>query len=149
MYCDVFVFRHVIIVGSGSDDWILLEPQLQPVLITVIPSDIAIPHIRQSLFTLMHRVYFQQSSSPTAYSLNTQLHWRHLQLALTITLWLTALRWSITHWYADCYSRTHSLVRFPHSHYTACTMIHSRNHTMLLNCTAWTTLVPILTQSAH
>jgi hypothetical protein len=39
-YCDVFVFRHVINVGAGSDDWILLAAhnQLHPSLVTVIHS---------------------------------------------------------------------------------------------------------------
>jgi hypothetical protein len=106
----VYGVPSLIIVGSGSDDWILLAAQLHPFLNTVIHSAIAIPHIEQSLFTTIHTVYVQQSSSPTAHSLNTQLHWRHSQLALTITLWLTALRWSITHWYADCDSRTHTIL---------------------------------------
>jgi hypothetical protein len=45
-------------------------------------SAIAIPHVQQPRFTLIHRVYIQQSSSPTAYSLNTRCNCRHSQLAL-------------------------------------------------------------------
>jgi hypothetical protein len=71
-------------MGSSSDDWILLAAQLQPLLITLIHSAIAIPHILQSLFTLIHWVYFQQSSSPTAYSLNTLTALMHWLLALRL-----------------------------------------------------------------
>jgi hypothetical protein len=49
-------------------------------------SAIAIPHIQQPRFTLIHRVYSQQSSFLTAYSLNPRLHCRHSQLALNYTL---------------------------------------------------------------
>jgi hypothetical protein len=119
----------LIIVGSRSDDWILLAARLQYLLITDIHSAIAIQHLQQSLFTTIHTVYVPQSSSPTAHSLNAQLHWRHSQLALTITLcntlihythWLTSIVFSLLH--------THTVVRLPHSHYTACNTIHSRNH---------------------
>jgi hypothetical protein len=66
----------------------------------------------------------QQSSSPTAYSMNTHCNCRHSQLALTITLWLTALRWSITHWYADSYC----LLTTAHVQHTK-----SLNHTPILH----------------
>jgi hypothetical protein len=47
------------ISGSSSDDWILLALWLQPLVITVTHSAIAIPHILQSLFTLIHTIYVQ------------------------------------------------------------------------------------------
>jgi hypothetical protein len=99
-------------VGSGSDDWILLAAHITTCLnYSHLYSAIAIPHIEQSLHTTIHTVSFQQSTSITAYSWNTQCNCRHSQLALTITLcntlihythWLTSIVFSLlhTHWLA-------------------------------------------------
>jgi hypothetical protein len=45
--------------GSSSDDSILLALWLQSLLITFNHNTIAISHTLQSLFTLIHTVYFQ------------------------------------------------------------------------------------------
>jgi hypothetical protein len=49
-------------MGSSSDDWILLAVRLQPLLVTLTHSAIAIPHTLQSLHIVIHTAYFQQSS---------------------------------------------------------------------------------------
>jgi hypothetical protein len=60
IYCHVYGGVHVTeMTGSSSDDWILLSVRLQPLLITLSHNTIAIPHTLQSLFTLIHTVYFQ------------------------------------------------------------------------------------------
>jgi hypothetical protein len=65
-YCDVFVFRRIIIVGSGSDDWILLAVQLHPFLVTLIP-------IALSLFHTFNNHCSQQSTQSISSSLHLQL----------------------------------------------------------------------------
>jgi hypothetical protein len=131
MYCVHIVLWRVrvappINVGSGSDDRILLAAQLQPVLITDVHSAIAIPHIKQSRHTTIHTESMsQQSSSLTAYSWNTHCNCRHSQLALTITLWLTALHRSDFHIDTDLLQARSDCTRTD-------TTIHSRNHTKLL-----------------
>jgi hypothetical protein len=52
--------------GSSSDDWILLALWLQPLVITLTHSDIAIPHNLPLLFTNPHSLF------PTVFT--TTLH---------------------------------------------------------------------------
>jgi hypothetical protein len=57
--------------GSSSDDWILLALWLQPLVITLTYSAIAIPHTLQS--TVAHALGFSVSSSRfLATGLNTE-----------------------------------------------------------------------------
>jgi hypothetical protein len=132
-------------VGSGSDDRIYLAAHITTCLnYTYSYSAIAIPHIEQSLLTLIHRGYFQQSSSPTAYSSNTHCNCRHSQLALTITLCNTLIRY--THWLAHWYW-------FITAHYTS--QLYSLNYTTLaLSCITlhslhWMTYAHWLCRSTH
>jgi hypothetical protein len=56
---DIFTCKVVLVTimtGSSSDDWILVAVRLQPLLITLSHSSVAILHILQSLFTLYFSV---------------------------------------------------------------------------------------------
>jgi hypothetical protein len=94
--------------GSSSDDWILLADQLQPLLITIHHSAIAIPHTLQSLHVVIHTVYFQQSSLHlnlhiTSSIYDTWYHYTDLSLwlthALTACITITSSHWIVTLYY--------------------------------------------------
>jgi hypothetical protein len=76
-------------MGSSSDDWILLALLLQPLVITLIHSAIAIPHILQS--TAAHALGFSVSTSRLlATGLNSETSTsNHYEvfLSLLVSLW--------------------------------------------------------------
>jgi hypothetical protein len=106
--------------GSSSDDWILLALWLQPFLITLTYNAIAIPHTLQSLSTLVHIVYFQQSSLQHFISNCLLLkHWTALPESLHITssIWLPISLHGLTPPAYD-WLWTHSHTDWPHKSLT-------------------------------
>jgi hypothetical protein len=106
-------------------------------------STIAIPQIQQSLFTTIHTVYFQESSSPTAYSWNTQCNCRHSQLAL-YNYTLQSHYASLAH-----YRRLlkHFSAALPELLYTGYSYEHSNTGSLLVFYAHWLLTDSMLTSS--
>jgi hypothetical protein len=101
LYCDVYGGTRDEMTGSSSDDWILLALWLQPLLITLSHNTIAIPHIVETLLTLILSVLHSQFTviAPSLIALVHTLHYCTRKSSITSPIYdcLTNHTHSLSH----------------------------------------------------